>query len=224
MELHLALKNIVNLSGTSILKEQRLVNILADFNAYDDVPSAKFIIKTIIDEGYMEKLLANGKWDLNCEKLIDQFVAMTSMVKDNVAYVFESIGISMGWNTTLHIATRYNNAIKAQSTKNVTIGEGLNNIVDVINSNEGMCKLKLKNPTAVNSSKGKILVSCEVYGATDVYFNIYCSVYAKGAIIQTIKLASSSPWEFTGFTIVSSEFKLKCDVQDISKIVIYFGS
>lgn len=99
MELHLALKNIVNLSGTGILKEQRLVNILADFNAYDDIQSAKFIIKTIIEEGFMEKLLANGKWDLNCDKLIDQFAAMTGMVKDNISYVFESLGFSLGWNT-----------------------------------------------------------------------------------------------------------------------------
>lgn len=223
MELHLALKNIVNLSGTSILKEQRLVNILADFNAYDDIPSAKFIIKTIIDEGYMEKFLANGKWDVNCNKLIDQFAAMTGIVKDNVSFVFESIGYSVGWNVTPLINTCYNYNIASTSVP-ISVEEQLQRKVRVVNSNKGICKLELQNPTATMSGKSKILVACEVQGENQYSFIVFCSIYAKDVIVQTTKLGYVYNFQYTGFTIVSADFKLKCDVQDISKIVIYIGS
>lgn len=223
MELHTALKNIVNLSGTSILKELRLVNILADFNAYDDVPSTKFIIKTIIDEGYMEKFLANGKWDLNCNKLIDQFVAMTGVVKDNVSYVFESLGFSVGWNhidTAKLVRTNNSGASTALHSK-----KNLQNLVEVINSNEGECKLRLKNPTAVEGNKGKIMVACEVHGSFSGYiFRVYCSVYADNQIIQTSQLFENYRMNFTGFTIASKEIKVKCAIEEISRIIVFIGA
>lgn len=222
MELHLALKNIVNLSGTSILKEHRLVNILADFNAYDDVPSAKFIIKTIIGEGYMEKFLANGKWDVNCDKHIDKFVEMTGMVKENVRYVFESIGYSNGWNNVNPIK---NTPIMPNASRHIAIGERLPCPVDVINSVQGNCKLVLKNPTAALAKKGVIIVSCEIHGTLELFWvNTYCSIYVDNAIIQTRKIAQISASDFTGFTIASSELKIKYDIEKITRIVIYIGS
>lgn len=222
MELHLALKNIVNLSGTSILKEQRLVNILADFNAYEDVPSAKFIIKTIIDEGYMEKLLANGKWDLNCDKLVDQFAVATGIVKDNVNYVFESLGFSLGWNTTNPVRTTI---VNSRRTGLHSIGGRLPCPVDVVNSMQGRCKLELKNPTAAISKKGIIIVSSEIHGILESsYVYAYCSIYVNNALIQTERICQLFSTDFTGFTIVSGEIKVKSNIQDINRIVIYIGS
>ena len=71
MELHTAIRNIVNLSGNDILKEKRVVNILSDFNAYEVLPSAKFVLKNIIEEGFMTRFLELKEWSLECDKLID---------------------------------------------------------------------------------------------------------------------------------------------------------
>lgn len=40
MELHQALKHIIKTEGADIITDLRLVNILNDFNAYKDIPTA----------------------------------------------------------------------------------------------------------------------------------------------------------------------------------------
>lgn len=224
MELHLALKNIVNLSGTSILKEQRLVNILADFNAYDDIPSAKFIIKTIIDEGYMEKLLANGKWDLNCDKLIDQFAAMTGIVKDNVSYVFESLGFSLGWNTTsVTIPSHTQKSLSNTPTK--SSNNGLQCVLECGNGN-GKSNYMLSNPSTRKIDEYNIVVACDVAGSiprgTD-YFYVCCAIYEDDSIVKTEYLHCFLRGRFSGFGVASSEIKLDTNVNNISRIVFYLG-
>lgn len=225
MELHLALKNIVNLCGTDILKEQRLVNILADFNAYDDLPSAKFIIKTIIDDGYMRKFLGVGKWDMNCDKLINQFINMTGFAKDKVAYVFECIGFVLQWNHTPPQKPIDIGYTKTGNKLPIPIEDRLRHVVEVINSEEGNCKLILKNPTASLGGKGKIVVSSEVHGSFEWgTFDVLCSVYANNVVVQTRKLAHIWHHEFTGFTIATAEFKTKCEIENITRIIVYIGN
>lgn len=97
MELHLALKNIVNLSGNDILKEKRVINILSDFNAYEVLPSAKFVMKTIIEEGFMTRFIELEGWSLECDKLIDYIILSTGLQPDLVLYVFQCIAFGIGW-------------------------------------------------------------------------------------------------------------------------------
>lgn len=220
MELHLALKNIVNLSGTSILKEQRLVNILADFNAYDDVPSAKYIIKTIIDEGYMDKLLVNGKWDLNCDKLIDQFAAMTGMVKDNVSYVFESVCVSLGWLQSVKTSIHNNSTCKI-NTMNSYGNSDIKSVVEVHNG-QNLNGIVLSNPTADVIGKNKIVVGCEVSGTLNAaYVEIHCTIYKKNALYSSKEIGCVFKDRYSGFCIVSDTFDLKGAIGDVSRIVFY---
>lgn len=228
MKLHLALKNIVNLSGTSILKEQRLVNILADFNAYDDIPSAKFIIKTIIDEGYMEKLLANGKWDLNCDKLIDQFAAMTGMVKDNVTYVFESIGFCMGWNNSIKHPTSVRMTLPNQilSSKRLDINDYLQNITETKYGN--LSGFVLQNPTAYSTGKKKLVIGCEIVGAFkergSSFLKVKSAIYGKNSIVKNVNFDIIWNSNFSGFEIVTKEVVIPIPHNEISKIVFYMGN
>lgn len=226
MELHTALKNIVNLSGTSILKEQRLVNILADFNAYDDIPSAKFIIKTIIDEGFMEKFLANGKWDMNCNKLIDQFVAMTGVAKDNVNYVFESLGVSLGWNCNAPLIHTVKQSFPFKLNSNLSdIEKHLASIVEVCNG-ASLSGFTLANPSVGKRSDNEIIVGCEVNGKFKgrdyKYFYVQCSIYVNGQINATFQMGGSINSEnFSGFTIVSRHIDVQVPLEDLTRIVIY---
>ena len=57
MELHTLLGEVVKTHGRDIINDQRVVNILSDYNVYADNPQFKFIIKNIISEGYSNKIL-----------------------------------------------------------------------------------------------------------------------------------------------------------------------
>ena len=57
MELYNALKKVVELQSEEILKDVKLINILSDFRAYDDMPSSKYLLKFMISEGLMANLL-----------------------------------------------------------------------------------------------------------------------------------------------------------------------
>lgn len=225
MELHLALKNIVSINGASILKEKRLVNILADYNAYNDVPSSKFIIKTIIDMGYMEKFVVNGKWDLNSDKIIEQFILTTGMMREFVVYVFKSVGSSLGWKNMRIAIPLYRNSVKKKNTKSPLLVDCLNCEVDVINPGLDIFKLTLQKPTVALVGKGKIMVACEVHGPGNGYykFPISCSIYVDDCVVQVEKITSICFWNYTEFTIVSKEIKLKCKVQDVTRVVVYRG-
>lgn len=102
MELHKALQHIIQTEGQDILKETRLINILDDFNAYQDIPASKYILRAIIAEGYTSKLLALGKWDNNTEMLSQKFSAMTGFIPESVSIIFQSIAFGLGWVSSIN--------------------------------------------------------------------------------------------------------------------------
>ena len=81
MELHKALRHIIETEGQDIIKEIRLVNILDDFNAYQDIPASKYILRAIIADGYSSKLLQIGKWDNFAKALSTKFHSLTDLKK-----------------------------------------------------------------------------------------------------------------------------------------------
>lgn len=88
MELHLVLKEIVEKEGASILTEPRLVNILADYNAFENNVSARYILRILIEDNYIEELISmmndtnlyclkenNIIYDINSQYGIDEKLA-----------------------------------------------------------------------------------------------------------------------------------------------------
>jgi hypothetical protein len=103
MELHKAIKNIVETEGQEIVKDVRLINILSDFRAFDAIPASKYILRAVIVDGYAQKLLAIGSWNTQSENLCSQFVAMTGFQNDYVSIVFQSLAYGLGWKTGVDI-------------------------------------------------------------------------------------------------------------------------
>lgn len=100
MPLHIALRNVIQTDGKSIITESRLVNILDDFHAYDVIPASKYILRVVIAEGYSSKLLIIGKWDNKAQQLSDKFASITGFIPGNVNSIFESIAYGLGWINT----------------------------------------------------------------------------------------------------------------------------
>ncbi|MBR4147968.1 MAG: hypothetical protein IKU00_08830 [Bacteroidales bacterium] len=97
MELHKAIKSIIETDGIEIIKDVRLVNILSDFQAFDTIPASKYILRAIIADGYTQKMLAIGSWNTQSENLCNQFVAVTGFQYDFTFMVFQSLAYGLGW-------------------------------------------------------------------------------------------------------------------------------
>lgn len=97
MELHKAIRNIVETDGKEIVKDVRLVNILSDFRAFDAIPASKYILRAVIADGYAQKLLAIGAWNSQSENLFSQFVTTTGFQSDYTLMVFQSLAYGLGW-------------------------------------------------------------------------------------------------------------------------------
>ena len=101
MELHQALKQIINTDGQDILTQVRVVNILSDLQAYQKMPAAKYIIASMINDGFMQKLLNIGMWNAKCEQLATQFVQTTGFQEDMVSVIYQSIAYGLSWKNII---------------------------------------------------------------------------------------------------------------------------
>lgn len=97
MELHEALRAVIQTEGEAIITEVRLVNILDDFKAYSDMPTAKYILRAIIADGFARKLLVIGKWNNNAIKLVSCFISTTGFIPEMANLIFKSIAYGLGW-------------------------------------------------------------------------------------------------------------------------------
>lgn len=121
MELHLALRKVIDTEGVDIINDFRLVNILNDFKAFDAIPASKFILRSIISEGYSNRLLQLGKWDANAQKLCQHFETHTGFNADYVEYLFQSIAYGLGLLSSIKAKSAHptNTTNNSSSTKNI---------------------------------------------------------------------------------------------------------
>lgn len=97
MELHGALRHIIQTEGDDIITDLRLVNILDDFKAYENIPASKYILRAIIADGFAQKLLSVGKWNNDAQKLSSRFVATTGFMPEAVENLFKALAYGLGW-------------------------------------------------------------------------------------------------------------------------------
>lgn len=101
MELHFALRNIIETDGVDIVKDLRIVNILSDFKAFDAIPASKYILRAIINDGYSDELLAIGGWNSKSLTLCQKFANITGFQFDFVKLVFQSLAYGLNFTDKL---------------------------------------------------------------------------------------------------------------------------
>ena len=57
MELHEAIKKIVEEYGKKVITERRFFNMVADYHSFRDNPAEKRVLSAIVNEGYSARLL-----------------------------------------------------------------------------------------------------------------------------------------------------------------------
>lgn len=178
MELHNALRNIVQTDGKEILKDVRLVNILDDFNAYQDIPASKYILRAIIADGYTGKLLMIGKWDIKAETLVQKFSTITGFIPELVLLIFQSIAFGLGWINLINqdsiqnkqkqpdadITQPSNSPFQSGWRNSMTDDEKEDYIISLLdydNSRESQNNVKLENISFEVNDEEEITMYCE---------------------------------------------------------------
>ncbi len=101
MELHHALKHIIKNEGPDILTDLRLINILDDLNAFQDIQGAKYIIRAIIVDGFAMRFIQIGSLSSSANDLIKKLYSTTGFNEDAVTKIFHSFAFGLGWINTM---------------------------------------------------------------------------------------------------------------------------
>lgn len=118
MELHKALRAVIQTEGEAIITEVRLVNILDDFKAYLDMPSVKYILRAIIADGFAQKLLAIGEWNNEALSLVSRFATATGFMPELVETIFKSLAYGLEWIENVSISQEIENQkVKSNASK-----------------------------------------------------------------------------------------------------------
>lgn len=114
MELHNALRAVIQSEGDAIITDIRLVNILDDFKAYSEMPAAKYILRAIIADGVAQKLLHIGNWNNDAIKLASHFASSTGFIPETVETLFQSLAYGLNWVNQAPKSTSQRSTLEAQ--------------------------------------------------------------------------------------------------------------
>lgn len=102
MKLHDALRKIFKLFGIAVLKEKRLVFLLADYKAFDDFPAMKQVMEAIVTGRYGGELCLrsadedSADYELYTEYLRKSLVRVQRIRKEFARYAADSISFALG--------------------------------------------------------------------------------------------------------------------------------
>lgn len=100
MKLYEAIESIVSDFGKEIITNANVINMLSDYNAFEESRTFKIIIKNLIAEGYMDQLLCMRDWSKTGERTICNFITATSFNEANASYVIKSLAYGLGYTKT----------------------------------------------------------------------------------------------------------------------------
>ena len=103
MELHQALKHIIRCEGQDIVTDLRIINILNDLNAYQDIQGSKYILRAIFDDGFASRFYQTGSLNKQANDLIRRFTTTTGFNEESVLKIFHSLAFGLGWISQMPI-------------------------------------------------------------------------------------------------------------------------
>ena len=178
-----AIISVINDFGKDIFTNVSVVNILSDYNGYEESKAFRIILRIIISEGYIEQIRMTKNWELNCSKLIERFVNNTGFQEDKAVYVINSIAIGLGLITGKVSYSIENSTCVAQSDFDYTKTEAENGVKGGIKDEYGV--VYSKDGVRLLACKKKSIVSYEIKEGTKI---ICDSAFADCKKLKSIKL------------------------------------
>lgn len=114
MKLYEAINKVIVELGIDIFKSSIVVNVLADYGAYNDTPAIKQILKDLVAQGYGNDIISicssvDNQTNIKLQSLKAKFIQQTGYKDDLVGYLFDSIQYAIGTSKDIpqyHAANR----------------------------------------------------------------------------------------------------------------------
>lgn len=93
-------RDVLDKFGQDTIQTIKLANLLADFNAYADTPSAKIIIRDILNKGFGQKIYDiyvsdRSSLSIKLIDLVEDYSKESSYKLDQVSYVFDCLAYGL---------------------------------------------------------------------------------------------------------------------------------
>lgn len=211
MELYNALKIIVENEGRGILNEVRLLNILSDYKAFEKIPASKVILKMLITDGYMHRLIENNEWNQQCSIICQQFVSSSGFQEDYVKYVLEGISFALGWNSFDRNLGDLSIEVPKRRTLADITGIDENSVIEKV--------ITISNVFVEYYGKKCIHLTFEVSKEHDSIVNIYVVIFDKKGRIRK-KEGIDSIWNNEHHRFMEKYCDLPVPRTNVSKVLI----
>lgn len=101
MTLHESLKQLVAQFGQTVVSEQRLANLVADINGYEECPAMKQVFRGLVKDGYAQKLFAAYEQNpadaiAKASNLSKEFAVASNFKPELTTYGFDCILWALG--------------------------------------------------------------------------------------------------------------------------------
>lgn len=241
MELHKALRAVIQTEGEAIITEVRLVNILDDFKAYSEMPTAKYILRAIIADGFAQKLLHIGNWNNDAINLASRFASNTGFMPNSVEILFMSLAYGLNWINQLPKVAPANAVSEIQpktsappvkrrkswSKLNVEEREEwLNSLIEIKQSTCGLTYDSIYIADSSYDNDIAFYINYEVSGKLpkDTWVNLAYAIYDTSNRLRKKSILTSTLGDSKGktYNIVDSDYvSLNFKYYDIGKILIF---
>ena len=93
MELHLLIKDCVDVYGQDIIVSKRLIGLLDDKQAFDEPDTAAYkkILRGLVNDGYVQRFLDLGKYSSEVGMLATNYAQVNLMQEAPVLYVLDCL-------------------------------------------------------------------------------------------------------------------------------------
>lgn len=97
MNLHQALREIVQSFGQEILRKDVLLNILEDYKVFPPQSAIKYILRSFVSSGFMDKILSEEQNMYKAKELIVKFSKSTGFEYKLVSGIYLAIAYALDW-------------------------------------------------------------------------------------------------------------------------------
>lgn len=240
MELYTVLRNLISVDGQDIIKDVRVINILNDYNVFQNNAGIKYMLKAFIEDGYINQLLTFGRLDNSISVLSNKIATNTGFTTSMIDYIIYSIVYGLGWSNdrpSIQFSQQTNgqkkqtsqipNSFERKTKKEQELFLG--NLIYIEPYLESKYGLIVKANTSISYST--LYINVEASGRLEQEdLSMFVAIYDKKGEFKDYKRIfrfdlrpSSSPFcctriFFDDFLTTHGD---KCIDYDISKIIIY---
>lgn len=201
------LKTLVEEKGNNILLNPYIVNMLSDYQALQNQPAIKGIMRALQNQGYMNILIDTNIWEIGSKSVSSRFAYENGFQEDLVSYIIKSLGYAM--SKVSAIPSLFHKEITQKTCNNNFAGkesEAQDN--NILNIKEPFTRYRYPNTSLLTYHNSTCFIDD---AALRTVKNTICNTFASFGIKLT------SIYSHLGSIIDSHILKIAC-TSDMKKI------